>query len=106
MKVLTVKTRENITPETQREIHSILRMEFQSDYVFKDLEDSQYSATISIADTQDTIKTIQENSRKIPDYTLIVHVVDMEANKVERITLQDGEILNQKSGSLEWNDEE
>ena len=106
MKVLTVKTRENISPEIQREIHSILRMEFQSDYVFKDLEDSQYSATISIADTQETIKTIQKNSRKIPEYTLIVHEVDMESNRVERITLKNGEIINQKSSSLEWNEDE
>jgi hypothetical protein len=102
MIVLTVKTLEAVAPEIQREIHSILRMEFQTDYVFKDLENSQYSATISIDDANSTVKTIIKNSAKIPEYTLEIDELDMANNTVERIKVRNAIILERKSGSLEW----
>lgn len=104
MKVLTVKTVESVSTDIQRDIHYTLRMEHQSDYVFKDMEDSIYSATISLEDTERTIGIIVENSSKIPEYTIEIDNLDMEENTIERLLVKDGKVLQRKTGS--WDSEE
>lgn len=104
MKVLTVKTLETLSPEIQRDIHYTLRMEHHTDHIFRDKEASQYSATISIDDPDSVIRIITEKSAEIPEYTLVVDRLDMEANTVERRTIRAGNVIAQKSGNLEWNE--
>ena len=103
MKVLTVKTLEKLPPETQRDVHYILRMEHQSDYIFRDQEASQYSATVSIDDPEEVIRVITEKSSEIPEYTLMVYVLDIEENKAEHWLIKAGKIEEKKSGNWEWN---
>jgi hypothetical protein len=102
MKVLTVTTIEMVSPEIQRDLHYILRMEHHSDYVFKDEVASQYSATISMVDTAEVISKIIECSSDIPEYTIVLNEVDMKANKIERLKIQDGKVLEKKQGTWEW----
>ena len=103
MKVLTVKTVESVSPDIQRDIHYTLRMEHHSDYVFKDMEDSIYSATISLDDSEKTIGIIVENSAKIPEYTIEIDNLDMEKSTIERILVKNGKILQRKTG--DWEEE-
>jgi len=105
MKVLTVKTVESVSPDIQRDIHYTLRMEHQSDYVFKDMEDAIYTATISLENSEKTIETILENSAKIPEYTIEIDNLDMAQNIIERILLKNGKILQRKSGSWDSDSE-
>lgn len=104
MKVLTFKTLETLTPEIQRDIHYTLRMEHHTDHIFRDREAAQYSATISIDDPESVIGIIIEKSVEIPEYTLVVDQLDMEANTVERKTIKAGKVIAKRSGSLEWNE--
>ncbi len=102
MKVLTVKTLETLSPDIQKDIHYTLKMEHHTDYVFKDYEHSQYSATISMKDTSGPVAIIIENSSLVPGYTFEIDDLDMEANKIERITVKNGVVLKRKSGTWEW----
>lgn len=102
MKVLTVKTLETISPEVQLDVHYILKMEQHADYVFKDRKANQYSATITLKDTSEAISKIVDCSAKIPEYTIVMDNLDMEENRIERITVQNGEIKEKKQGSWEW----
>ncbi|MEX0982878.1 MAG: hypothetical protein WD577_07155 [Bacteroidales bacterium] len=102
MKVLTIQTVEKLSPENQRLVNSILRMEFQSDYIFKDKNHSQYSATISLEDPTNTIETIISNSVQIPEYNLIVNILDPDAGEIKQLTIRNGNIEQSKSGSWEW----
>lgn len=102
MKVLTIQTVDKISPEQQRMVNSILRMEFQSDYIFKDENHSQYSATISLKDPTETINTIISNSVQLPVYTLIVNILDPDAGEIEQLTIRNGTVELRKSGSWEW----
>ncbi len=102
MKVLTIQTVEKLSPENQRLVNSILRMEFQSDYIFKDENHSQYSATISIEDPTPTIETIIKNSVQIPEYNLIVNILDPDAGEIKQLTIRNGAVEKSKSGSWEW----
>ena len=83
-------------------VNSILRMEFQSDYIFKDENHSQYSATISLKDPTETINTIISNSVQLPEYTLIVNILDPDAGEIEQLTIRNGTVELRKSGSWEW----
>ena len=102
MKVLTIQTVEKLSPENQRLVNSILRMEFQSDYIFKDENHSQYSATISLEDPTDTIETIISNSVQIPEYNLIVNILDPDAGEVKQLIIRNGTVEQSKTGSWEW----
>jgi len=102
MKVLTVKTIESMSSDIQRDIHYILRMEHHTDYVFKDDKASQYSATITMADTTEVIDKIIANSAKIPEYTIEIDDLDMEKNHIARLTIKNGNVINRRQGSLEW----
>ncbi len=102
MKVLTIQTVDKLSPENQRIVNSILRMEYQSDYIFKDENHSQYSATISLEDPTETINTIISNSAQLPEYTLIVNILDANAGEIEQLTIQNGTVEHKKSGSWEW----
>lgn len=104
MKVLTVKTIETLSPEIQRDIHYTLRMEHHTDHIFRDKGASQYSATISIDDPDSVIDIITEKSAEIPEYTLVVDLLDMEENRVERRTIKAGKVTGQRSGNLAWNE--
>jgi hypothetical protein len=103
MKILTIQTADKLSPEEQRRVNSVLRMEYQSDYIFKDENHSQYSATISLEDPSDTIKTIISNSEQIPDYTLIVTILDPEAAGIEQLTIRNGKNEENRTGSWDWN---
>ncbi len=104
MRVLTVKTIEQLAPEIQRDIHYTLRMEHHTDHIFRDKKAAQYSATISIADPDPVIDVIIEKSAEIPEYTLQVDRLDMEENSVERKTIKAGKVIEKRSGTLEWNE--
>ena len=103
MKVLTVKTIEQLSPEIQRDIHYTLRMEHHTDHIFRDTKAAQYSATISIEDPDPVIGVIVEKSAEIPEYTLLVDRLDMEENTIERKTIKAGKVIEKRSGTLEWN---
>ncbi len=103
MKILTIHSAEKIPADEQRRINSILRMEFQSDHIFKDESDVQYSATISLKDPSETIRTIITNSAQIPHYTLIINILDTDAGKIEQMTVRNGNVKENRSGSWEWN---
>jgi hypothetical protein len=102
MKVLTIQTVDKLSPDNQRVVNSILRMEYQSDYIFKDENHSQYSATISLEDPTETINTIISNSIQIPEYTLIVNILDPDAGEIEQLTIRNGTVELRKSGNWEW----
>lgn len=102
MKVLTVNTLETASPEIQLDIHFTLKMEQHTDYIFKDNNSSQYSATISMIDTSEVIKKIIECSADLPEYTLVLDDLDMEENKIERYTIQNGKVSEKKVGSWDW----
>lgn len=102
MQVLTVKTLETISPEVQLDVHYILKMEQHADYVFKDRNANQYSATITLKDASDAISKIIDCSAKIPEYTIILDTLDMEESIIERIIVQNGEIKDKKQGSWDW----
>ncbi len=106
MKVLTVKTLEVISPETQRDIHYILRMEHQSDHIFHDKNADRYSATISMQNTDEAIVTIVDRSVEIPEYTIIVDDLDMENNLFQRLYIKKGKINKRMDGSLNWENQE
>jgi len=93
MKVLTISTLDVIPPEIQRDIHYTLRMEHHTDYVFKDEEASQYTATISLEDTSEVISKIIEYSSRLSEYTIVVDEVDMHANKTVKYKIQAGKLL-------------
>lgn len=95
MKTLTVETKESLSQEKQRELHSILRMEFYTDYIFSDMESSQYSATISMENIDDVINNIIKNSKKAPDYTIILEILDTKDETSEEVVVKNGEILSQ-----------
>jgi hypothetical protein len=102
MKVLTIQTVDKLSPDNQRVVNSILRMEYQSDYIFKDENHSKYSATISLEDPTETINTIISNSIQIPEYTLIVNILDPDAGEIEQLTIRNGTVELRKSGNWEW----
>ncbi len=102
MKVLTVTSADPIAPDIQRDIHYALGMEHHTDYVFKDEEASHYAATISVRDPGPVIEKMVRNSVEVPDYTIIIHSLDMEVNKAERLTIRNGKILKKQEGNWEW----
>ncbi|MCA1747617.1 MAG: hypothetical protein LC655_07960, partial [Bacteroidales bacterium] len=102
MKVLTIQSVDKLSPENQRVVNSVLRMEYQSDYIFKDENHSQYSATISLENPTETINTIISNSAQLPEYTLIVNILDADAGEIEQLTIRNGTVEHKKSGSWEW----
>jgi hypothetical protein len=102
MKVLTVTSADQISSDIQRDIHYALRMEHHTDYVFRDDEASHYAATISVQDPEPVIENMVRHSVEVPDYTIIIHSIDMEANRAERLTVRNGEILNKQEGNWEW----
>ena len=85
---MTVTTVEVLSSEIQRDIHYTLRMEHHTDYVFKDEEASQYSATISMENTNEVISKIIECSSNILDYTIMLEEVDMQANHIVKYLLE------------------
>jgi len=102
MKVITVKTLEIISPEIQRDIHYALRMEHMSDHIFRDKKADRYSATISVEVAEEAIKTIIEKSVDIPEYTIVIDDLDMDANKFERLVIRNGKLQEKKTGSMTW----
>jgi len=102
MKVITVKSKESLSPDIQRDIHYTLRMEHQSDYVIRDIGDAQYSATISLENPSEAVDLIVSKSSEIPEYTILIDIVDVEANKIERMVVKNGRVEERKSGSWEW----
>ena len=103
MKILTLQTADKLSPEEQRRVNSVLRMEYQSDYIFKDENHSQYSATISLEDPSDAIKTIISNSAQVPEYTLIINILDPDAGEIKQLTVRNGTVEENRSGSWDWN---
>jgi hypothetical protein len=103
MKILTVQTADKLPPEEQRRVNSILRMEFQSDHIFKDVNDAEYSATISLEDPSDTVETIISNSVQIPEYSLTIIILDAEAGEIKQMTVRNGKTEEKRTGSWEWN---
>lgn len=106
MKVLTVKTLEAISPEIQQDIHYILRMEHQSDHIFRDKSSARYTATISMKNTDEVISSIIDRSVDIPEYTIVVDDLDMENNAFERLFINQGKIKKRMDGSLNWENRE
>ena len=102
MNVLTVKTLELVSQDIQRDIHFTLRMEHHTDYVFKDEEASQYSATISMADTTTVISKIIECSSDIGEFTIVLEDLNLEASKIDRYTIQGGKMIDKKEWNWEW----
>ncbi len=102
MKVLTVKSKEKIPVEIQRDIHYTLRMEHHTDYVITDKEAAAYSATISLDDSKPVIDILVKNSALIPEYTLEVIDLDIEAGKMEKIIVKAGNVISSHNGRMEW----
>jgi len=104
MKVLTVKTLETISPEIQIDIHYIFKMEQHTDYVFKDDSSKQYSATISIENSDEVIRKIIEGSIKIPEYNIILVDLDTDSNELQRYSVQNGNVIEKRRGKMEWSE--
>lgn len=102
MKVITIKSKESVSPEIQRDIHYTLRMEHRTDHVFRDMGDAQYSATITMENPAEAVESMIKNSEAIPGHELLIDVVDLEANQAERMLVEGGKVLERKTGTWEW----
>jgi len=100
MKVLTVKTIEKIPPPVQRDIHYLFQMEHHTEHIFRDKNAPFYSATISIENPKAVIRLIREKSVEIPEYTIVIEDLDMDADRFERIIIQGGKVKKRSRGTL------
>ena len=68
-------------------------MEFYTDYIFKDEGASQYSATISMKDVSEVIDKIVKQTATVPEYTIIIEVLDGDTDEPEVTFVRNGKIL-------------
>jgi len=102
MKVLTIRSLENVPEDIRLDIHYSFGMERHTDYVFKDKFSSVYSATINLESTGPVISEIVRQSVKFPDLSFIIDDLDLENNVIERYRINNGETVERLSSKWEW----
>jgi hypothetical protein len=102
MKVLTVKSTENLDTELQTEVHHTFGMEHYTDYVLKPRGDQKYSATIVIDNTEPVVEKVILESKKFPELAFVIDDLDMEQNSIERHHVKDGIVKEQLRSGWNW----
>jgi hypothetical protein len=92
MKVLTIRSVEEIDPQLKLDVHYAFGMERHTDHIFKDVDGSEYSSTINVESTTDIINTIKERSVNFPQISFIIEDLDLESNNLKRYRLNNGDM--------------